>query len=328
MARTSSPISGRLHNGPVVSAIAATSHFAPARADRLDEGQWEPPASSTAAAATGGCGGSGPTGRRDAMERMNTSRSPALARIRTRSPRIAPPVIGDDGSIATTQDRSVTLRASPTRAATRVDLPDPRPVTPTRLRFAPQPHLAREGTLPRRCSVLDWVRSRASARPWPSRAFAASATPPCLASLAVTPRAAGQCRPRMYSATSRIVGARPENGRHAGLLERRDVGVPGSAAGRNKDVVLAPLFQKCRDLGSSVHVRAGTGPGQACTTSTSSWKQVDTARILRRLAQAGVSRLRKPASLSPRASTFAPRSWPSRRTFAMQDFDWSPAAAS
>ena len=39
---------------------------------------------------------------RDAIERMNTSSSPAYACIRTRSPRSAPPVIGLDGSTART----------------------------------------------------------------------------------------------------------------------------------------------------------------------------------------------------------------------------------
>jgi hypothetical protein len=74
-----------------------------------------------------------PAWPRAAIERMNTSRSPAYDCIRTRSPRRAPPVIGDEGSTATTATARPALRTSPMRAATSVDLPAPGgPVIPTR----------------------------------------------------------------------------------------------------------------------------------------------------------------------------------------------------
>jgi hypothetical protein len=70
---------------------------------------------------------------RDAIDRMNTASSPAYDCIRTRSPRSAPPVIGEDGSTATTATVRPALRSSAINAATSVDLPAPGgPVIPTR----------------------------------------------------------------------------------------------------------------------------------------------------------------------------------------------------
>ena len=51
-----------------------------------------------------------PSCPRVAIERMNTSPSSAWRCIRMRSPRIAPPVKGDDGSTATTPTRTPCLR--------------------------------------------------------------------------------------------------------------------------------------------------------------------------------------------------------------------------
>ena len=51
-----------------------------------------------------------PSWPRVAIERMNTSPSSACRCIRMRSPRIAPPVKGDDGSTATTPTRIPCLR--------------------------------------------------------------------------------------------------------------------------------------------------------------------------------------------------------------------------
>ena len=52
--------------------------------------------------------------------------------MRTRSPRMAPPENGDDGSIASTATRSPSARTTSTSALVSVDLPAPgAPVTPT-----------------------------------------------------------------------------------------------------------------------------------------------------------------------------------------------------
>jgi predicted aconitase with swiveling domain len=69
----------------------------------------------------------------EAIDRMNTSGSEAYDCIRTRSPRRAPPVIGDDGSTATTATARPAVRSAPIIVATSVDLPAPGgPVIPTR----------------------------------------------------------------------------------------------------------------------------------------------------------------------------------------------------
>ena len=63
---------------------------------------------------------------------MNTPSSMAWSDMRTRSPRIAPPVNGDDGSTASTATDSPEARTTRSTALVRVDLPAPgAPVTPT-----------------------------------------------------------------------------------------------------------------------------------------------------------------------------------------------------
>jgi hypothetical protein len=66
------------------------------------------------------------------MERMNTPSSVAWSCMRTRSPRMAPPVNGDDGSTASTPTSLPDRRTSPIRQSVRVDFPAPgAPVMPT-----------------------------------------------------------------------------------------------------------------------------------------------------------------------------------------------------
>ena len=68
---------------------------------------------------------------RVAMLRMKTPGSPLSARMRTRSPKIAPPVKGLVGSIATIATRSPAARRCWAKTVTNVDLPVPgAPVTP------------------------------------------------------------------------------------------------------------------------------------------------------------------------------------------------------
>ena len=74
-------------------------------ADRLDEHPRAPTASSTRTA-SGVASARPPRWPRVAIERMNTPGSVAWSCIRTRSPRIAPPVNGDDGSMASTATSS------------------------------------------------------------------------------------------------------------------------------------------------------------------------------------------------------------------------------
>ncbi|MCZ7554671.1 MAG: hypothetical protein M5U05_19180 [Anaerolineales bacterium] len=91
-----------------------------------------PQASRTAAAAVE-VGAGPPACPRAAIDRMKTLESPAYDCIRTRSPSRAPPVIGLDGSTATTPTARPASRALAMIAETRVDLPDPGgPVMPTR----------------------------------------------------------------------------------------------------------------------------------------------------------------------------------------------------
>ena len=67
-----------------------------------------------------------------AIERMNTPGSVAWSCMRTRSPRMAPPVNGDDGSMASTATSSPSERSRPMTAEVSVLLPAPgAPVSPT-----------------------------------------------------------------------------------------------------------------------------------------------------------------------------------------------------
>ena len=67
-----------------------------------------------------------------AMLRMKTSSSVACSCMRTRSPKIAPPVNGDDGSIASTATGEPSERRCAMTALVKVLLPAPgAPVNPT-----------------------------------------------------------------------------------------------------------------------------------------------------------------------------------------------------
>ena len=131
IACTSSPISGASRT-TVVSAAAATSTSLCPVPTVSSRTMSNPDASRTAAAAVD-VAASPPACPRAAIERMKTPSSEAYACIRTRSPRSAPPVIGDDGSTAMTATERPARRSSAISAATRVDLPAPGgPVIPTR----------------------------------------------------------------------------------------------------------------------------------------------------------------------------------------------------
>ena len=90
------------------------------------------PTASSRRTASGVANDRPPRWPRVAMERMNTPGSVAWSCIRTRSPRIAPPVKGDDGSIASTATSICCLRMRPMTALVSVLLPAPgAPVRPT-----------------------------------------------------------------------------------------------------------------------------------------------------------------------------------------------------
>jgi hypothetical protein len=127
---TSSPISGAWTT-TVLSAMDATSTSlwpVPTVSTRTS---LKPQASSTAAASAV-VPARPPRWPREAIERMKTSRSLACSCMRIRSPRMAPPVIGLEGSMARTATARPSARATRTSAAASVDLPLPGgPVTPT-----------------------------------------------------------------------------------------------------------------------------------------------------------------------------------------------------
>ena len=177
----SSPISGA-SSTTVVSAAAATSTSlwpVPTVSIRIRS---KPAASSTAAADVE-VDASPPAWPRDAIDRMNTASSSACACIRTRSPSSAPPVIGLDGSTAMTATVRPARRTSPSRAATRVDLPEPGgPVMPTRCARPAIGYIRRRAASPTADRFSTAVSSRASARRSPSTAASTSSIARAVAS--------------------------------------------------------------------------------------------------------------------------------------------------
>jgi hypothetical protein len=90
------------------------------------------PAAVSTRTASGAATARPPRWPRVAIDRMNTPSSSAWSPMRTRSPRIAPPENGEDGSIASTATRSPADRTVVTSALVSVDFPAPgAPVTPT-----------------------------------------------------------------------------------------------------------------------------------------------------------------------------------------------------
>ena len=176
IAWTSSPISGASRT-TVVSAAAATSTSlwpVPTVSSRMTS---KPAASSTVAAATDEAA-SPPAWPREAMLRMKTPSSAAYDCIRTRSPRSAPPVIGDDGSTAMTATDRPPARSSPMSAATSVLLPAPgAPVIPTRCARPARGCSRRRADSATGVRFSTAVSSRARARRSPVTAASASAIP-------------------------------------------------------------------------------------------------------------------------------------------------------
>src|ERR1700687_1664197 len=101
------------------------------------------------------------------MLRMKTLESIAWRCMRIRSPRIAPPVNGELGSVATTATDFSCFRSQATRPSTRVDLPVPgEPVKPTTPGCAP-PRIDRSNarTVGSRRSTRLIARARARVSP-------------------------------------------------------------------------------------------------------------------------------------------------------------------
>jgi len=94
------------------------------------------PTASNNRSASGTANANPPEWPRVAIDRMNATlglpSGAAKSSIRIRSPRIAPPVSGDEGSTASTAGECPAATRSPTRRPTSVDFPEPgAPVIPT-----------------------------------------------------------------------------------------------------------------------------------------------------------------------------------------------------
>ena len=180
IAWTSSPISGASRTTVVSAAAATSTSLWPVPTVSMST-RSNPAASSTAAAAVV-VEARPPAWPRDAIERMNTSGSPAYDCIRTRSPSSAPPVIGDDGSTATT---ATARPAARTTADQRRD--ERRLAGARRAGDAHQVGLAGDRVQPAQGGLGDGVRfstavrSRASARRSPAIAASASSVAPVVA---------------------------------------------------------------------------------------------------------------------------------------------------
>ena len=141
---------------------------------------------------------------REASERTNTASSPACSCMRMRSPRMAPPENGLEGSTATTPTLRPRPRSSAMSAPTRVDLPDPvapvTPITSARPRWGKMaPRMALASALSFSTAVMarasTWrspARSRESQSPRALGAAAAAVAPAPL----MPPPGAGRSRTR------------------------------------------------------------------------------------------------------------------------------------
>ena len=147
------------------------------------------PAASRTRAASGTATERPPRWPRVAMDRMKTSSSSACSSIRTRSPKIAPPVNGDDGSIASTPTLEADARISRTSAEVSVDFPAPgAPVIPM---VVAAPAIAWVTSLTARASFpprSTFERRRANADRSPDRAAAKSAAASASAGVVMTTR--------------------------------------------------------------------------------------------------------------------------------------------
>ena len=124
LACTASPQPG-LTTTTVVSALPGDLDLDLADADGLDEDPRAGPTASSRRMASGVARARPPRWPRVAIERMNTPGSVAWSCMRTRSPRMAPPVNGDDGSMASTATSWPCARRWPMSALVSVDLPAP-----------------------------------------------------------------------------------------------------------------------------------------------------------------------------------------------------------
>src|SRR6185369_4955780 len=226
------------------------------------------------------------------MDRMKTSGSEAYSCIRTRSPRSAPPVIGDDGSTATTATARPALRTSPISAETSVDLPAPGgPVIPTTCAPPASGYSSRRAGSATAVRFSTAVRSRARARRSPALAAATRLAARAAASAESVSRDTLVARPGVGSQVLGHFGdrrARPEHPGDAGLGQGGDVVVGDDPAGCHEDVVEACVEEQLRDPGQERHVGARQD------------RQADDVDILlegrrrdhlRRLAEAGVDDL-------------------------------------
>src|SRR6187200_948451 len=166
--------------------------------------------------------------------------------MRTRSPSSAPPVIGLDGSTATTPtDRPAALTRS-ISDATSVDLPEPGgPVIPTRCARPAVGYSRRMAASATAVRFSTAVSSRASARRSPPTAALASSSPRAVGSTPVAGAASRTGlvpRPGVGPQELGDLGdgrARSEDLGDAGLLEGRDVVVRDDPSDRDQHVVEA-----------------------------------------------------------------------------------------
>src|SRR5919108_6547417 len=177
--------------------------------------------------------------------------------MRTRSPSRAPPVIGDDGSTATTATGRSASRRTPISAATNVDLPAPGgPVIPTRWAFPATWYSRRSAASARGVRFSTAVRTRASARRSPAIAASASSSAE-LAARGDAPTLVARSRVgAQIVRDGRDRGPRPEHRGDAGLLEGLDIFVRDDPADRDEDVAEARPLEQLGDPRNERHVRA------------------------------------------------------------------------
>src|SRR5664280_2251658 len=192
--------------------------------------------------------------------------------MRTRSPRTAPPVIGLDGSTATTATGRPARRSSAINAATRVLLPAPGgPVIPMSCARPASGYRRRRAASASDVRFSTSVSSRERDRRSPARAASQSAPASLVAAASVAATSAGPVAAppsppeppagKRVSATPIPLAPRPDVGAqeigdrcdgsagakdrgHARFLERRHVLVGDDAAGGHEHVIHAALTQK------------------------------------------------------------------------------------
>ena len=186
---------------------------------------WEKPTASSTRTASGVAAESPPPLPRVASERMKTWRSSRCSDMRMRSPRIAPPDTGDEGSTASTATRRSATRSCRISAEVRVDLPAPgAPVMPMTWARPGCDHTA-AATSAGAESASDSSRARAATSPREAFSYSAAAQPPSAipgpAALGTGEPGTGELGDRRNEVPERRAGLEDRGGAH--LAQAADV---------------------------------------------------------------------------------------------------------